>query len=147
MRKDTKIFEGLKRLTGQRGLGYALIGVIGDKATAQKTGGDLTVVQVAEIHEFGAGHVPQRSFIRSTMNANRTEYQKRMDAAIKKTLESGEIENYKEGLGTTAEKYRGDVIMTIRNRIAPELKTRKGGVPLWDTGQLVGSIAVEIKEE
>jgi hypothetical protein len=45
------------------------VGIVGDKAAAMHPDAEMSVAALAQIHEFGMG-VPERSFIRATMDIN-----------------------------------------------------------------------------
>lgn len=51
---------------------YAKVGVFDE---GEHEGSELSVAEVAAVHEFGTedGHIPERSFLRSTFNAHREE--------------------------------------------------------------------------
>lgn len=129
------------------------VGVLGNKATEAKldreTGAtDLTVVQVAEKHEFGIG-VPRRSFIR--------DYHDQNQAAIKKRLEKMAAMMWKSNAadpGLMASRLFGSwlvdgIVTRIETGIPPsnsqETIDRKGSEkPLIDTGQLKSSITYKV---
>lgn len=59
----------------KEGGAYVKVGVLDDGKGGDDHGG-LTTAQLAAIHEFGSadGHIPERSFMRSTFNANKKTY-------------------------------------------------------------------------
>lgn len=109
----------------------------------------ITMAELAMVHEFGSrdGHIPQRSFLRSTVDEN----ERRYVAAMKKELAkipSGKA-TVRGALRQTGERMRSDVIDKIRRGIpppnAPSTIARKGSsTPLIDTGQLLQSITVKV---
>jgi hypothetical protein len=124
----------------------AEVGVIGPKASAQHAGGTLTVAEVAEIHEIGAG-VPRRSWLVDWFEENRKEIERVMRALSRKAL-----------LGTITPKIAtaqlgvwavGEIQQRIANRIPPPLaestiKRKGSSVPLIDKGQLRQSITSRV---
>jgi hypothetical protein len=66
---DDKVFEELKKKLGRAAESFVRVGVLaGEGGDAVVEGGDITLVELAAIHEFGspAAGIPERSFIRST---------------------------------------------------------------------------------
>lgn len=64
---DTRLKEFMKRI-GKKGP-VLDVGVLGEKASGTYEGTGATVGLVAEVHEFGLGVCPERSFIRATIDA------------------------------------------------------------------------------
>jgi hypothetical protein len=137
---------------------YVQVGVQGAPAAANhndKPG--LTIGQIANVHEFGKTIqtkrativIPQRSFIRATIDKYEAAIQKR--ATMLGTgvlLVKFTTEQALELLGMYAV---GLMQQTIANRIAPPNRprtiARKGSsVPLIDSGQLRGSITHKIEQ-
>lgn len=126
------------------------VGVIGAKAGAQHKGGADTVVDVATWMEFGtvnaAGQpvVPARSFIRATLIADRDTIRSFVLARTRRVM---------SGKATASQLYdevglklRALMQARIRAGIPPELKHREG-VPLIDSGQLIGAIGHETRSK
>jgi hypothetical protein len=67
----------LKAVQAARGDRYAKVGVLADseKGGLHEDGSDLTVAEIAAVLEFGTedGHIPERSFVRSTFDEEREE--------------------------------------------------------------------------
>ncbi len=136
---------------------YVKIGVLGDKADEPKTDHDgnetpgaLTVAEVATFHEFGTVNIPQRSFLRGTLDAHRSEFNQATVSIFKK-ITRGEI-NVEKGLRILGELIQSKVVARIRAGISPALKQstidRKGSSkPLIDTGQLVQSIRYSVEDK
>ncbi len=123
------------------------VGVQGKDADARPTGGDATLAQIAAFNEFGMG-VPERSFIRSTLDAGARKYNAIMkkvgDAAVagKITVETGAML-----VGTVVE---GDVKQAISNGIPPPnaestIAAKGSSTPLINEGQLRGAITADVK--
>lgn len=123
-------------------------------APAPASGPSATIVEIGAIHEFGAGRIPERSFLRSTFDAQRKKYQKFMTNGLRrevvevaKTGQTGPENLTLKRLGLVVE---GDVKKRIAEGIAPPLSPvtigrKKSSKPLIDTGQLRASIASEIR--
>lgn len=109
-----------------------------------RQGAQATNAEIALVHEFGspAAGIPERSFLRSTIDAHRARY----TAAIKKiaaqVLKGKDTYTAMNLLGMSA---AADVKRTIQQGVAPPLQpetiARKGSSkPLIDTGQLITSV-------
>ena len=166
--------------------GFVKIGVLGDpdqkgrgKSTDAKSevladgivvaSDDMTVLDIAVIHEFGLGHVPQRSFIRSTWEKE----QKKLGKVFEKALIRDVVKTGKISSGDDIDKrltkiltfagawFAGRVRKTFTNNDWPALKDpSRGGknfehsssfigpprksMPLIDTGQLRASISFQV---
>lgn len=136
-------FAGIRQLGASR----VKVGIQGREAAEIRPGG-ISMVGVGTIHEFGAprANIPQRSFLRSTADANRRKYEQRMERSVRKLIKTPESFNARAELFKLGEIVRSDVIKTIKARIPPPLKAatiaRKKGddVPLIEFGLLINSI-------
>lgn len=128
----------------------ATVGIQGPEAAAER-GSGLTNAGLAAIHEFGSPSrsIPERSFLRSTFDEKVKGYEKELDRIAGAQIDGAQLSGEMRLLG---EQYRADVIDKIRSGIPPPLAdatvARKGGetTPLIDTGQLLNSISVVVKE-
>ena len=95
------------------------VGIQGDGAV--KTEGGMSLVDIATVHEFGStdGRIPQRSFIRSTFDKNKKQYQKLVNEMARQVLD-GKVDA-DSGLGLIGQKFVADVKKTIRDGIEPPL--------------------------
>lgn len=110
----------------------------------------FTLAELAAVHEYGSkdGRIPERSFIRSTVDKNQKRYQKLLPKLGKKILE--QKLSAKQAMTQLGEVVSGDMKETINAGIEPGLKPttikRKGSSkPLIDTGRLKGSITHEVR--
>ncbi len=107
---------------------------------------------IGMVHEFGStdGTIPERSFLRSTFDANRAKYDALLERLTRKQLRGGI--NYEASLFRVGETARGDVIKRIKSKeitqgLAPSTIARKGSdTALVDTGALVGSIVSKVRK-
>lgn len=108
----------------------------------------ITVGEIAEIHEFGLGHVPQRSFIRGWVDENpgkiRLAMTRQMEGVIKGKYDKAKAMS-RFGLWAV-----GQIQKRMANGISPPLHPvtilRKGSsVPLIDTGQLRASVTYQVR--
>lgn len=148
-----RIVRVAKRYAGLGGLGVS-VGIQGQAAQEEKAvpSGEappakpVTNVLVASVHEFGAPSVgiPERSFLRSTFDANMAQYEQRLMEISALGLEGQRIEGHLFLLG---ERARRDVLRKLQSDIPP--KTGRQLDPndpkhmdpaLFDTGQLWNSI-------
>lgn len=112
---------------------------------------DLSVAQIAAIHEFGAPSVgiPERPFLRTSIDKNRPRYK----ALNRQTLAgvvrgAGTVE---QALGLLGEAAKADVQKEIASGAFAPLKAstirrKKSSKPLIDSGQLRQSVAWEIEK-
>lgn len=125
---------------------YVKIGFPEEKSES-KTGTNLTVAQVATFHEFGTEHIPERSFIRSTVAENRADI-------------NSFIENLKpsilNGASLKALSILGEYVQNlIKKKIqtggdwaplkASTIRAKGSSKPLIDTGQMLNSIRYVVK--
>lgn len=110
--------------------------------------GELTMAQLAAIHEFGAGPIPERSFLRVPLRANAEFYVDILEHGLAQVLrEELTIGQVYEQIGARA---AADSQNAISQGIAPALKPatvrrktvdgKKGTTPLIDEGRLLESI-------
>ena len=140
----------LARLEAQRGA-RVRVGVLDDAAKRTEDGeGPLTLVEVAALHEFGAEGIPQRSFVRATVDLHEAEIHDLQRALALQVLR-GEVEEEValERLGMkVAAKCQNRIAEGIPPENAPETIERKGSSkPLVDTGQLKASITYRVYRE
>jgi len=104
-----------------------------------------SVIMVGSVHEFGSPSkgIPQRSFLRATVETGRREY-RQLFKKLSKRIVNGKITK-KEALGIIGIQVQGDVQERITKGINPSLKSREG-TPLIDTGHLRQSIIYEVDE-
>ena len=123
-----------------------LVGVSGKK--------DSDLVVIAASNEFGTedGHIPERSYLRSTIDDGRAEILDDLTDVVKQTLDGASLDR---GLGKVGAKWAGKVQDKIRDLDTPpsadatkaDKKRRTGseGKPLIDSGRLRQSITWEVE--
>lgn len=113
--------------------------------------GELTLAELATIHEYGSanGHVPERSFIRSTMHGHANEYKNLIITLIHSVFEKKTtIKDVCVRLGN----WGVDKIQeNIRGHIPPPLKestiVAKGhSLPLIDSGKLYDAVEYKVEK-
>ena len=104
-----------------------------------------SVVAIAVVHEFGNQNVPERSFLRSTHDEQKTEIASLMQSEYSAIL-SGRS-TFKRSLSLIGEWFQSKVKEKIRSNIAPALKPatiarrkKESDIALYDTGQMINSI-------
>lgn len=136
------------------------IGVIGDKAAAQRQGGDpkqpLTNALLAFVHEFGrksAPKIPARSFIKMPLELHLAEFIESKKSltrqAMERAIAAGKGEDFSRKIAMVAEEC---IQTAFRTRgwgewkpDAPATIAAKGSdAPLIDTGELRRSITSEV---
>lgn len=129
---------------------HVAVGVHGAPASAPHKGGAASVVDIATVHEFGneKRKIPQRSFIRSTVDAERDAIARLMHR------EAADILTGKQtmpgALNRSGLMISGFVKKRIAAGIKPDLKEatirRKGSSkPLIDSGQLRNAVTHEVR--
>lgn len=124
---------------------------VGVPDDAGGTDGELSMTELAAVHEFGTmdGHVPERSYLRSTLTMNQNKYVKELDDATERVLFKGK--KAEDELMKLGEMVRGDIVKRIQNDelgvpLEDSTVERKGSsLPLVDTGALVGAIKAVIR--
>lgn len=149
----TELDKVAARVAELRGL-VVTVGIHGDEGDHEGDG--LTVAQLAAIHEFGIGVVPERSFLRSTVRAERRKIAKNMALAAERVIE-GKL-TPKKALGLVGEDLVGKIKSRIVNRQIPQdladatikrkersnVRSGFGTGALIDTGQLLNSITQKV---
>ena len=139
----------------------AHVGVLASKGgSARHKGSELTVVELAAVHEFGTGdgHVPERSFIRSTFFVRVADKLKQVVAAITRAILEKDMP-VRSGIGQLGAWGAAEVKNTITQNeadsygpysyppLADSTIARKGStVPLIDEGQLLNAVTWEVIE-
>lgn len=144
-REHSNKWEELKERNREAGKTHVRVGVFGTET--HEGSADLTMVELAAIHEFGspAANIPERSFIRATLNAKHDEIAKLLTGAAKAVVKGTvTVERALNIIGTAVVK---DIKVRITSGpgIPPPLKDatikHKGSSrPLVDTGQLKNAI-------
>lgn len=112
-------------------------------------GEQLSNAEIGAIHEFGLGHVPERSFIRGTVDAEQNAIHERL-RIVGRGLFKPRSEVKHEAM-LFGEWFVGKMKERIRQGIepadSPETVERKGSsTPLIDSGQLWGSLTYDVKQ-
>ena len=117
------------------------VGVQGTEAN--RVHGKVTIVDIAAIHEFGLGDVPERSWLRGWYDENEAEALERIQRGYRKVI-AGEINTttLMTALGVWAV---ASIQERISKGISPPLESatiarKESSVPLVDTGLFRSSI-------
>ena len=148
--RDTGYAAALGSLRAIAKGAHVVVGVRGQKGGQREAGQALTLVEVAAVNEYGSedGHVPERSFLRSTFDAQKTEIGRTLAAGLDKIiLGRGTTDDL---LGRVGLKLAVDVVETITAGVPPPNASatiaRKGSThPLIDEGRLRQSIDHEVR--
>ncbi len=124
------------RLVGQLAL---TVGVHDD---AGESGG-VTVAAIAAFQELGTPTIPQRSFVRSTLDNERTRIESVIRDVTRNVIRNRRRLSPKQALSILGLDVQRRMQATIRRGISPPLVARIG-TPLLDTGQLIQSIAFKV---
>ncbi len=149
--RDTGYQAMLHRLASAKGA-RVVVGVLADDAKREHDGesGKASLLEVAAIHEFGApaAGIPQRSFIRGTVDEKEAEIRE-LQAKQAQRILRGDVDA-PTALEQIGLKVTGMVQQRIARGIEPPLAAetveRKGSSkPLVDTGQLRSSITSKVE--
>lgn len=142
-------YRDLMRVLEAMGCPVVLVGIREAKGSVVTEGGD-TVAGYATKNEFGSedGRVPERSFLRSTVDGNEARYTSELEAAVGKVVDGSA--NIGQAFGLVGAKVARDVQQTIRDMTSPPNAPRtiamKGSShPLIDTGRMLQSIDYEVR--
>lgn len=151
-RGSSALAAALRALAGSR----VRVGVLADapKKTGTRTGKSgrqiqqaATLAEVAAAHEFGTDQIPQRSFIRATVDlkaAEITALQEKLAAQVAEGKITPEVALERFGV-TVQGMIQARIAEGIGPALAPETIRRKGSSkPLVDTGQLRSSITYQV---
>lgn len=141
-----------KLLAGVKGMGRAhvRVGILASKGgrSRHSDSSPLTLVDIAFVHEYGSGPIPERSFIRSTF-ANAPWLASFTAALARKVVTDGMP--LRQALSILGERGVAEVRRNVTEGpgIAPPLKpetvARKGSDrPLVDTGRLMNALSYEV---
>jgi hypothetical protein len=132
-----------------------VVGVLGDRGGDRaEPGSDLTVLDVAIIHEFGAPDadppIPERSFVRAYVDENHDQIRAWLRAGVARVF-AGAI-TVRQAFETLGAQVAAGIQARIAAGIDPPLADstveRKGSsVPLIDTGQLRSSVTYLVREK
>ena len=145
-----KILDNVRRTKGLR----LDVGFMGAEASAQHGESRLTVAIVAAIHEFGGGRVPERSYLRSTFEANQTAYFALIETAV--SLSVYGTSTVESALAHVGSVIVADVQQAIRNGIKPDLSEEtlrkkraknQPDTPLIATEQMIDAISFAVRRE
>ena len=123
------------------------VGILSDapKKARKGSAGKLSLLEVAIVHEFGApaANIPQRSFIRATIDERAADIA-RLQRVVAQRVAMGKITE-EQGLAQIGAKVAGWIKARIADGIAPPLaestvRRKKSTKPLVDTGQLRSAI-------
>lgn len=125
---------------------YVEVGVLGSEALAKDEEG-VTVVEYATYNEFGTSTIPERSFIRSTIDERRNRLFGKAFILQSEVL-AGKMQ-VSQALRLLGELVKGSIQQKITNLRTPPnapstVKAKGSSNPLIDTGRLNSSISYEV---
>jgi len=116
---------------------------VGVHEDAGETEDGLTTAQVAGFQEFGTINVPERSFLRSTLDTEETQIAGVIKDVSKRVISNRRRLGSRRALGIIGLDITRRIQARIRGGIPPALVSRQG-TPLIDTGQLIQSITFKV---
>ncbi len=141
-------YRDLVRALGELGGPVVLVGIREAKGSVVTEDGGDTVAGYATKNEFGSGRVPERSFLRSTVDANEARYAEELAAAIGKVVDGSA--GVGQAFGVVGAKVARDVQQKIRDTHDPPnaprtIRMKGSSHPLIDTGRMLQSIDYEVR--
>lgn len=126
------------------------VGILGPGASALEEGSSLTLAELGLIHEYGTSEIPERSFLRRTFIARRTDLAALKVQVFKRIL-MREL-TPRAGLEAIGMQMVAWVQIAIVAGIAPALApstiaAKGSSTPLIDDAQLIRSITFEVREK
>lgn len=113
---------------------------------------ELTLVEIAAIHEFGLAEpdIPRRSFITDWADENAERHKGQLRTMAKAVIK-GAVESESQALERLGNLYVGEVQKRIAEGIEPPLaestiKRKGSSKPLIDTGQLRSAVTYLVKK-
>lgn len=145
------LLRNLKDVAKGRALTVGVHGPEGE-ARHEDPGGksNLTVLDIAVIHEYGLGFNPERSFIRDWYDSKRSEHEAKLAAIVTEVLKG--TYDIDTGLGRLGALFQGEIQARISAGIPPPLSPitiawKESSTPLINTGQLRSSILWKVTRE
>lgn len=142
--KDNGLKALLARIKGAKKAAVT-VGVHAAEGGTPHEDAPLSVAEIATIHEFGTGTIPQRSFIRAWADENATKNAEAL-AAVALSIVQGKF-SLAQGLDRLGLRFVGSIQQRMAAGLSPALapqtiaRREHGGTkPLVDTGQLKSSI-------
>jgi hypothetical protein len=137
--------KGIKKLFKRLEKGSVDVGILTGEGKHEDI--DLSVAEVGFFNEFGTSSIPERSFIRSTINGKSKEI-KKVAAAQYKLVLNGNTSNEK-GLGILGAFTAGLIQEAFTSNDWPNnaqstINIKGSSRPLIDTGQLRQSISWKV---
>lgn len=149
-------YRAIKAWLLEMGELYVVVGIRqeeGEKLHDPDGDKEFTIADVAAANEFGTedGHIPERSFLRSTFDEKRNTYERMLTKGLEMAIDrAGDFDAVHNALELVGERAKRDVQRKIRTLDTPPNATRtikQKGVdnPLIDTGRMRQSIDYEVK--
>lgn len=153
--RDLGYKDIMKRLRGLDGEHVVEVGVPADKGAEKKTATKIVngkkkkvttgvpLIVVASANEFGTDTIPERSYLRSTMDEKASEYNQLMADMVWEVLDGVLTMDQaldKLGLQAVADVQRKIVQLDDPPNAKATIERKKSSNPLIDTGQLRQSI-------
>ena len=134
--KDSGWFPMVKRMAKPK---RVTVGIHAEDTN--RSSGGPTNAEIGFVHEYGLGHNPTRSFLRSTYDESYPKYKKGLGAAVLR----GEI-----GFRVFGMSVQSDIKNKIRRGIPPPneaatIKAKGSSTPLVATAQVLNSIDYEVE--
>lgn len=154
--KDSKkAFDKIQAKMQEIKTKFVVIGVTEKKGTQPHTGRDASIAEVAFWNEYGTSKIPERPFLRSSVDVNREAIQKTTaDIYLQVQADKLSVDAGLTKLGFMMKEFiqrRINTAMEWATPLSPYTVARKKGLrgpnqPLIDSGLLLRSIDFEVKK-
>jgi hypothetical protein len=139
-----KIVRGLVQANGIQ----VTVGIHGDEAAYSRGSGEpATVPQIASFQEFGTTRIPERSFLRSTVDEKTDDWVRFTNRLLKRL--TALVMDVPQVLNLLGVRMQSDVQKKIRALRTPPnapstIARKKSSNPLIDTGRLIQSVTYQV---
>lgn len=118
--KDFGLSHILKEAAKLRKKPFVKVGIAQTRGSKLRADGKQTVADIAAIHEFGApkANIPERSFIRSTVNHNEAKYDGLISKLKDQIFDANAKMTVEKALGLVGQSVSSDMKNTIRTNQA-----------------------------
>lgn len=157
----------MRRMKKLQNKPHVIVGVFGAKGTAvhpstEEVKRPLTTAEIGAIHEFGMGNVPERSFIRGTLDARKRRVAQQMNVEFRRVIDGEQTtrmalerlglfakgliqERMAEGIPPPLKRTKANRVRVARKDGEQDRRFKRARTPLIDTGTLRASIDYEVR--
>jgi len=128
------------------------VGITSDNATTAIYGSGKTVLEIGSIHEFGAGNLPRRSFIKNSNELKSSEIKEKIEQVLLNISEGSDVDGELSFLGIFVQNIYKDAFISKGFGTWPDISqltkdNKRSSQVLIDTGTLRRSINHEVRNK